>query len=77
MGLHITGTLLPRDITKKQWASAYEEALQLVDAYDFLDVIRNEKRFARYGLTWAYAEKSAERRIHGHLGVRMCGAFDG
>ena len=40
MGLFITGELLPHEITPKQWEQAYVEALQLVNAYDFLDIIR-------------------------------------
>jgi len=77
MGLFITGILLPYEITPRQWEQAYEEALQLVNAYDFLDIICNEEKFAKYNLTWSYAEKSVEREIDGHLGVGIYGAYSG
>ena len=56
MGLFITGELLPHEITPKQWEQAYVEALQLVNAYDFLDIIRDKDKYAKYGLIWSYAE---------------------
>ena len=77
MGLFIIGELLPQEITQKQWEHAYEEALQLINAYDFLDIIHNEDKFAKYDLNWYYAEKSQERLIDGHLGVDINGAYSG
>ena len=77
MGLFIIGELLPHEITPKQWEHAYVEALQLVNAYDFLDIIRDKDKYAKYGLIWSYAEKSKEREINGHLGVGIYGAYSG
>ena len=77
MGLFIIGELLPQDITQKQWERAYEEVLQLVNAYDFLDIIRNKDKYTKYGLMWCYAEKSREREIGGHIGVGIYGAYSG
>ena len=77
MGLFITGELLPYEITPKQWEQVYVEALQLVNAYDFLDIIRDRDKYAKYGLLWGYAEKSKEREIDGHLGVAIYGAYAG
>ena len=68
---------MPYEVTPSQWEQTYEEALQLVNAYDFLDIIRNRDRYAKYGLVWCYAEKSKEREIDGHLGVGIYGAYDG
>ena len=61
MGLLILGNLLPQELTQQQWEQAYEESLQLVKAYDFLDIIHDKEKYAKYGLVWAYAEKSKER----------------
>jgi hypothetical protein len=77
MGIHVTGNLLPQELTPKQWERAYEEALQLVNAYDFLDIIQNKDKYAKYDLIWSYAEKSKERDINGHLGVGIYGAYAG
>ena len=77
MGLIIAGVLLPYEITPKQWEQVYEEALRLVNAYDFVDVIDNEEKYARYNLIWRYAEKSTEREIKGHLGVGIYGSYSG
>jgi hypothetical protein len=77
MGIYIIGKLLPQELTPKQWERVYEEALQLVNAYDFLDIVQNNDKYAKYGLIWSYAEKSKERDIDGHLGVGIYGAYAG
>ena len=50
MGLYITGMFLPYEVTPRQWEQAYEECLQLVDAYDFLDIIVNREKYKEDGL---------------------------
>jgi hypothetical protein len=77
MGLFITGELLPRDITQEQWTHTYDEALQLVQAYDFLDIIIDEERFADYGLRWEYGVITKERTERGKTGVFISGAYKG
>ncbi|MCL2151741.1 MAG: hypothetical protein FWH57_02100 [Oscillospiraceae bacterium] len=77
MGIIIVAELLPQDVTPKQWEQAYEEALRLVDAYDFLDIIYDKEKYAKYNLTWAYAEKSKERDINGDTGVGIYGTYSG
>ena len=77
MGIYVTGSLLPYELTQQQWEQAYEESLQLVDAYDFLDIIHNKEKYANYGLDWVYVEKSKERNFDGQLGVNIFGAYAG
>jgi hypothetical protein len=62
MGLHVTGTFLPHETTADKWASAYAEVLELVEAYDFLDIIFDRERFANYGVVWHYGVKTVERK---------------
>ena len=71
MGLFITGSFLPLDITDEQWTSVYKEALKLVEAYDFLDMIADKERFKKYRLTWYYAEKTVERNVDGNVGIAI------
>ena len=77
MGLHVTGRLLPNEATAQQWASAYAEVLTLVDAYDFLDIVSDRERFAKYGAVWHYGVKTRERECNNKTGLFICGALSG
>ncbi|MCL2824775.1 MAG: hypothetical protein FWD57_12350, partial [Polyangiaceae bacterium] len=69
MGIYITGTLLPDEVTAEQWTSAYSEVLTLVDAYEFLDVIEDVERFAKHGVVWHYGVQTCERELNNKTGV--------
>jgi len=77
MGLYVTGRFLPHETTTEQWAKVYSEVLQLVNAYDFLDIIFDKERFAKFGLMWQYCVKTKERQIRDELGILIYGALHG
>lgn len=55
----------------------YNEALTLVNAYDFLDIISDRERFGKYGKVWRYGVKSRERNVDGDYGISIYGALEG
>ena len=76
MGIEIFGTLLPWEVSDEQWAGAYNDALKLVEAFDFLDVIVDTTRYKKFKATWYYAVKSRERDLDDGIGVAIAGALN-
>jgi len=73
MGIYIRLNIIPEQISKKDWNSAYKEAEQLIKAYPFLDVASDDDT---YGCSWNYADSSSERPIkycNNNIGFRMSG----
>ncbi len=73
MGIYIRLNIIPDQISKKDWNSAYKEAEQLINAYPFLDVASDDDA---YGCSWNYADSPSEGPIEycdNNIGFRMSG----
>ncbi|MDA3941685.1 MAG: hypothetical protein PF693_20640 [Spirochaetia bacterium] len=53
--------IMPNKITNKEWEHVYEETLELIEAYPFMDKIIIEEK---YDTTWIYADRTRERKLH-------------
>lgn len=61
MGIYIKLNINPARINNRDWESAYQESLKLLDAYDFLDRISDRKTYK--GVDWEYGAKAKERTV--------------
>ncbi len=72
MGVYLNLKIAPKRISPSRWESVYEEALQIIDRFEFMDRICLQ----RNGLNYPVARKSAERNLFGKgLGVYICGTM--
>ncbi|GAB3804296.1 hypothetical protein [Virgibacillus kimchii] len=60
MGIYIYMDILPNKIDKEEWERVYEESLQLVLAYPFMD---DEVDLETYGEMWRYALRTDETEM--------------
>lgn len=73
MGIFIKLEIVPNKISKTNWEATYLEAIQLIRAYPFLDIVSDS---SMYDCKWVYADGSSERPIpycDNHVGFRMIG----
>ncbi|QQK74918.1 hypothetical protein HUG15_04405 [Salicibibacter cibarius] len=57
MGVYIFMDILPNEIDPDEWEDVYEESLQLIDAYPFLD---NTVDTETHGVIWRYGHRAKE-----------------
>lgn len=60
MGVYIFLDIMPNHIDKDEWEHVYEESLQLVHAYPFMDWVVDEKT---YNTDWIYADRTMETEL--------------
>ena len=60
MGIFVNLDIIPDEISQKEWESVYDETLTLIEAYPFMDKIRDTEK---YGSTWVYTDKTRERKL--------------
>ncbi len=57
MGVYLGLSIIPERITDEEWASVYQETLQLVAQYPFMDIADGE----RNGLTYSFVRQAQHR----------------
>ena len=73
MGIFVNLDIIPSKISETEWTKAYEECLNLVNAYHFMDKIIDN---STYSLPWIYTQKTTERKlshIHNEIGFYIFG----
>lgn len=60
MGVNIYLDILPHEITEDEWEEVYEETLQILSAYPFVDIVTDQDT---YNCNWRYMTRTKERTI--------------
>ncbi|UJL45605.1 hypothetical protein KFZ58_14545 [Virgibacillus sp. NKC19-16] len=55
MGVYIFMDILPSKINKEEWENVYEESIDLIKAYPFMDYTFDRET---YGVMWRYAHRT-------------------
>jgi len=66
MGVYIRLSIIPDAINIDAWERVYEESLELINAYLFLDRIVDTEI---YGCNWVYTDRTKERPLEGYDGL--------
>ena len=73
MGIFIKLKIVPDKISVSAWDSTYKEAIKLIQAYPFLDIVSDE---TSYNCLWNYADSPSGRPIrycNNNIGFRIFG----
>ena len=60
MGIMIFLDMIPNQIEDTEWEKVYEETIELINAYPFLDSVFDE---VTYGCNWKYTKRTRERAL--------------
>ena len=60
MGVYIFMSILPDKIGKEEWEKVYEESLELINAYPFMDSTIDQES---YDILWKYVHRATEKNI--------------
>ena len=60
MGIMIFLDIMPHHIQEAEWEKVYEETLELINAFPFLDTVFDD---VSYDCSWKYTERTRERKI--------------